>query len=318
MTFAGTAMKTARTRMFLVCIVSSVLAVGTRCSASHGVASYGQDDTIRVVIEFVEDTSGNPVEGIRIQLLERFGPRGNRPIAEGHSDKNGIIQVKLPGANSYKIKIVSIDKGKYATEEYQPLELVNGSVVEIRLFPAAAVEGKVTKGPGITRAFVRISQLSEPGFIERVVEVDSDGRYKVENLNASVDAQVAFSSPDSHSRLLADVKLAEGKTRTLPEATLTKVGSHVSISGRVSLDAQGQLNQVVIASSEDLSGSFYIMGTGVTDQDGKYSIRDLPSGKYVLEVQIVVDFEAGQFDRKQVTVQVVDGQTISSDFGFTK
>ena len=274
----------------------------------------------------IMNEAGEPIQNAetRIQYLFganwRPGVRGvglgwdDMPISPAKTDANGEFVLRgLPQDVKTNLEI----KGPGYAQELHFQVPVGAEGLEFRLKPEGRIEGHLTYGD--TGAPVKDASVALQGLHPTTgggrVNVDADGNYLLKNLAPGMYNVYLDEGPEGWTAVAKEfIRVAEGQTVSKVDLTLVRGGF---ITGRVT-------NQDTNEPIADCHISFHdaarpesqaaVHGTE-TDENGAYRFRAGP-GRAMVYTSAPEDYQdIGQIKKY---VDVVEGETVSVDFQFSK
>ncbi|MFC7370130.1 carboxypeptidase regulatory-like domain-containing protein [Fictibacillus iocasae] len=220
----------------------------------------------------VNALTGLPIAGAFVEVFLGF-----TPLISGFTDLNGNFTFEgLPEglltvtASAPSFAIDSEDVTVFAGEQ----SIVNLALIE----NPASVSGQVVTSTGTPVANATVRAVDQAGQIIATVTTDSLGQFTFDNLPPGVITLLA--SADGFPSSSTDVTLEPGEVLTgvllILQETVTS-----AISGNV-IDTNGNPVAGAVVSVFDENGN--LAGTAITDENGGYTVDNLPSGTLTVNV----------------------------------
>lgn len=239
----------------------------------------------------IDSTTGKPVPFQKIRLI----PKDKPEIRRTETDQKGIFEYFKVAAGSYTISITDVDADKYAVmdddstvhqtivvaDESKPLE------IEIRLKPAALVEGRVTYTDG-TPISTRVTHFAKSGLTARTDP--KTGEFKIRGLDAASNPTITLTTDLVDDRkIFIKVPIAPGKvTRGAdivyrrPDPAIVCARGTVSFRGK----ALSDLEDVFLMVTLEISHEGFHLFTLPNKMTGEFSIVDVDPGDYQVTATI--------------------------------
>lgn len=266
-------------------------AAATLVTVSVGARTDGIDAALAAggsISGLVTDAAGTPLAGVWVYASARDGSLGGG-VTTG---TNGRYSIGGLAPGSYVVSfrdiagrdyVVAYYNGVIARAEATPVAVTAGSDaggVDARLTTGGAIAGTVTDTDGTPLAGVTVETASENGEFARSAETDDSGNYVVRGLAAGT-YRVVFRDYTARGRAAASY----GSLVTVTVGAQTgdidaRLGPGGSISGRVTDEHGTPLAAISVAVV--LRGAAEIVAYGETGDDGRYVVRGLPAGSYVV------------------------------------
>ena len=274
----------------------------------------------------IMNEAGEPIQNAeaRIQYLFsanwRPGVRGaglgwdDMPISPAKTDANGeFVLRELP--ENVKTNLVIQGPG-YAQERHFTVP-TGAEGLEFRLKPESRIEGRLTyadTGAPVKNASVALEGI-DPTIGGGWVNVDANGNYLLANLPAGMYNLNLYEGPEGWTAVAKElIRVAEGQTVFNVDLTLIRGGV---ITGRVTDQNTNEPIADHYISFHDAArpeSQAAVHGTE-TDENGVYHFRAAPG-----RAKVYTSAPEGYRDigRIKKNVDVVEGETVSVDFQFSK
>ncbi|HEX5204190.1 MAG TPA: MFS transporter [Actinoplanes sp.] len=213
----------------------------------------------------VDGPDGNPLAGATVTVAEFAGGQ----IAHATTAGDGEFRLSLPTGGAFMLIC--------AADDHQPAAvLVNAGVGEIRrvlsLAGAGRIEGRITdrQSRPVRNAAVTLTDLA--GTVVATATTGADGRYRLSGLD---QADYMLTATAEHARPATRI-IAPGRSRQA-DLALT-IGT--TLTGIVRAVRSGRPIPEASVMAVDQAGE--VAGSTITDDEGRYELRDLPPGVYTV------------------------------------
>jgi beta-lactamase regulating signal transducer with metallopeptidase domain/uncharacterized GH25 family protein len=294
----------------------------------------GGDSTARRELQIQEETSGKPVQGVRvdIKIFENPGPGEPRtaiPVKEfaATTDVNGEYSFTVPSElvdGKHFMQLAAThpnfilrrtpSMSRILTQrapENLPSPLLRFANFAIDLLPGAVVTGVLQTPEGTPLVGAVVTALSRPEEwkTSRCTDegkTDANGRFRVQMVEHG-DGLLWVSPGDDYISERIDIKQKRGDLGTIKlqmQTGVTLRGRVVEADGKPCPNLQLQVNVLnpLRESSESLDSYIGTTRSVKTDKNGDFVVKTLPAGECRLFVQSDLALQTAHFLPKTVTL----------------
>ncbi|MED4051937.1 carboxypeptidase regulatory-like domain-containing protein [Priestia megaterium] len=218
--------------------------------------------------------NGQPLGGVGV-VVRQFSPAGP-VVANSATDGNGVFTIPNLAPGTYTVIATLPNFGTSAAS----VEVItnSSSTVKLALTPnPGAVQGVATNaasGAPLPNTFVRV--INNNGVIVAVMQTDSNGQYRVQNLEPGTYTMIVINS--SFQRQTIGFMVAAGQTNIINVPLELNPGS---INGTIT-NAQTGLPLAGATVQLFLSQSLIPVANTVADENGVYRFNGLEPGDYIV------------------------------------
>lgn len=248
---------------------------------------HNADGTVNGMISgVVQGTEGNSIAGANIQLDL------NGTVRHAKADLNGnYLFPDVPAGTSYTL---TASKPGYTGATANVTMVVQGEITKVNFsLEGGAIAGKVTDDQGKPASDVNVSVMLDG--IEYVSLTDETGQYRISDMPAGVNYTVKAEKPGYAADTRSGIDVSIGST--VSNVNLEVVLNSGTIAGRVADRANTPIASATVKVTVD--GKTF---TGVSNEEGDYSILNVPAGNNYTVIAVKENYISGS--AQQVSVQI--------------